>query len=91
MIPRLPADANPIDVTITVNEKLRPYFEIWFQTKKEAGESPEAFALKVLKQQALNFHISANLKVEQNAIEEAKKLAEQAVNDDIQSMVTEVD
>ncbi|NIR25858.1 MAG: hypothetical protein GWN77_02620 [Gammaproteobacteria bacterium] len=57
-IPRLPPDSSSIDVTITVNERLRPYFTAWYQKFKEEGESPQKFALRNLKEAALDDYIA---------------------------------
>ncbi len=90
-LPRLTPSDSPYTVEITVNEKLRPYFEVWFQNAKEAGESPKQFALRQLKTNALNWHISQNIQTEQVTIEEAKLQMEQALRDDITSLAGEVD
>ena len=90
-IPRLAPSANPYELNVTVNVNLRPYFEIWYQRKKEAGDTPEKFALRVMKTAALNDYIRDNIKAEQDAIEQAKLDAEAAVNTDIQTLGTEVD
>ena len=57
-IPRLPPANNPLDVTITVNVRLRPYFTEWFQQTKEPGETPEQFALRNLKFLAATWYIN---------------------------------
>lgn len=90
-IPRLTPSANPYELNVTVNVNLRPYFEIWYQRKKEPGDTPEQFALRVLKTAALNDYIMDNIKAEQDAIEQAKLDAETAVNTDIQTLNTEVE
>jgi len=90
-LPRLTPSANPYHLEGDINERLRPYFEIWYQRKKQAGETPWEFALRVLKTAALNDYIMDNLKAEQDAIEQAKLDAETAVNTDIQTLNTEVD
>ena len=90
-IPRLPPSANPYELNITINVKLRPYFEIWYQRKKEAGETPKQFALRVLKTVALNDYLKDEAQIIINQIEADKAAAEQALNDDIQAVSTEVD
>jgi len=90
-IPRLAPSANPIDVTITVNVKLRPYFEIWFQRKKEAGEAPAQFALRMLKNAAMNDYLADVAKAEVDTIEQVKADAMTELQDDANSMSTEVD
>lgn len=90
-IPRLPEAANPFTLEITVNVKLRPYFEIWYQRMKRQGETPEQFAIRALKTAALNDYLQMHLPAEQQAVEEAKAAAEAAVNADIQSLDTEID
>ena len=91
VIPRLTASANDFNLNITVNKRLRPYFEIWFQRKKEAGETPEQFALRIMKIAALNDYLHDVAKTETDAIEQAKTDATNALNDDIGVMATEVD
>ena len=90
-IPRLTPSANPIDVTITVNERLRPYFEIWFQRKKLSGESPSQFALRVLKMNALNDYLNDVGKAEVDQIEAEKAAALDALQTDAHSIEGEVD
>jgi len=90
-IPRLPEAAQAFTVEITVNTRLRPYFEIWYQRTKQDGETPEQFALRVLKTAALNDYIKSNIKTETDAIAAAKVAAETALNNDIQAMGTEVE
>jgi len=90
-IPRLTESANPFELTITVNTKLRPYFEVWYQQAKEAGETPEQFAIRIMKTAALNHHIQQNIKVERDAIEQAKIDAAKVVQADVESIASEVD
>ena len=90
-LPRLTPSANPYELNVTVNVNLRPYFEIWYQRKKEAGDTPEQFALRALKTAALNDYIKDNIKAEQDAVEQARADAEAAVNDDILAISAEVD
>lgn len=90
-IPRLTPSANPYELGVTINVKLRPYFEIWYQRKKQAGDTPEKFALRVLKTAALNDYIMDNIKAEQDAIEQAKSDAETAVQSDINALGDEVE
>jgi len=90
-LPRLEPSANPYTTEITINVNLRPYFEIWYQRKKQAGETPQQFAIRVLKVAAINDYIMDNIKTEQDAIEQLKVDAEQALNTDITDLGTEVD
>jgi hypothetical protein len=90
-IPRLPPSANPYELNVTVNIRLRPYFEIWFQRKKEPGETPEQFALRVLKTAALNDYLTDTGKAEMDAIEAAKETAITELNADVTAIATEVD
>lgn len=90
-IPRLPEDANPYELSVTINTKLRPYFEIWYQRKKEAGDTPEKFALRVLKTAALNDYIADAGKTAFESIEAAKAAEIEALGQDIQTLGTEVD
>ena len=90
-IPRLAPSADPIDVTITVNVKLRPYFEIWFQREKLAGETPKQFALRMLKNAAMNDYLRDTAKTEVDAVEQAKIDSLNALQADANSLSTEVD
>lgn len=90
-IPRLTPSANPFELNVTVNVNLRPYFEIWFQRKKEAGETPEQFTLRIMKTAALNDYLADTAKTEVDAIEQDKIDATTALNDDIGVLATEVD
>ena len=90
-IPRLAPSANPIDVIITVNVKLRPYFEIWFQRKKLDGETPQQFGLRVLKNAAINDYLADTAKTEVDVIEQNKIDALVILQSDTDSLSTEVD
>ena len=90
-IPRLPESASSIDVTITVNKKLRPYFEIWFQKKKNPGETPEQFALRVLKASALKDYVDFEAPALLVAIDEVRKQSADDLIQDINDMSGEVD
>lgn len=57
IIPRLAPSNNPISITITVNERLRPYFTRWYQNLKKDNESPEEFGLRKLKESAMSDYI----------------------------------
>jgi len=56
MIPRLPP-TSPISVSLDVNATLRPYFTEFYQAKKEAGESPEQFLLRYMKEAVKEYWI----------------------------------
>jgi len=90
-ISRLPAAANNIDVTVTVNRRLRPYFAVWYQRKKLDGETPEQFALRILKMAAMRDHLADQAKAEVDAVEATKETAMQALRDDAALIQTEVD
>ena len=90
-IPRLTESAKAYNLNVTINVKQRPYFEIWYQRKKEAGETPEQFTLRILKIAMLNDHIADNVKTEIDAIEQASIDAKTAVQADIESLATEID
>lgn len=66
IIPRLPPANNPLNVTITVNERLRPYFTVWFQRFKLENETPEQFALRKLKEVAMDDYIRSEAAKIQN-------------------------
>ena len=61
-IPRLPPANNPIDVTITVGVKLRPYFTEWYQAEKLNGEAPEQFTLRMMKGLSAQWYIERELR-----------------------------
>jgi len=90
-IPSLAPSARPFIVEVTVNVKLRPYFEIWFQRKKLDGETPEKFALRMLKNAAMNDYLADVAKSEVDGIEQAKADSLTALQADADSMNTEVD
>ena len=90
-VPRLPEATSSIDVTITVNKKLRPYFEIWFQKKRKAGETPAQFALRVLKANALKDYIEFEVPPMIIAIDEEKRQSATDLVQDANSISGEVD
>ena len=57
-IPRLPPAANQYTTDITVNERERPYFELFYQAKKKPGETPDEFAKRLIAMDVRNYHIS---------------------------------
>ena len=90
-IPRLPESASPFVVEITVNVRLRPYFEIWFQREKLDGETPEQFALRMLKMAAMNDYYADVAKPAVDTIEQDKVDALTALQEDVNLLSTEVD
>jgi len=48
-LPRLPPAQNDFTISIIINKELLPYFQEWFQENKISGESPEEYALRILK------------------------------------------
>ena len=90
-IPRLAPSAEPFVTEITVNINLRPYFEIWFQRKKLDGETPPQFALRMLKNAAMNDYLADTAKSEVDSIEQDKVDAMTALQADANSLSTEVD
>jgi len=90
-IPRLAPSANSLDVTVTVNEKLRPYFTQWFQATKNDGETPEQFTMRVLKGQALNFYKSQNPVDYQERVDAASQTIGEEIQGDLALFDTEVD
>jgi len=89
-IPRLPKATNSLDVTITVNKKLLPYFQVWFQKKREPGETPEQFALRALKGAALGDYIAFEGRGVSDAIEAERLQAITDLEADANSMDGEV-
>lgn len=55
---RLPESANDYNLSVTINKKLFPYLQAWFQRKRNDGETVEQFALRVLKASALQDYIN---------------------------------
>jgi len=84
MIPRLPPATTELTVSITVNEKLRPYFTEWYQRRKIDGETPTNFALRILKQAAMADYAAENL-------QQAQLDAIQTLQDDVEALGVEVD
>jgi hypothetical protein len=68
-LPRLPASTQPYRLQVDINEKLRPYFEIWYQKTKQPSDTPQSFALRVLKVAAMNDYIQANISAEHEAMQ----------------------
>ena len=71
IIPRLPPASSSINVAITVNERLRPYFTEWFNKTKKVGESPDDFALRRLKESALLDYIKFHERQIENSLDES--------------------
>jgi hypothetical protein len=90
-IPRLTASAKDFTYSTTINKKKRPYFEIWFQRKKQDGETPEKFSLRMLTTQMMNDYFADVAKAEMDAIEQDKVDATTALQSDIELLFTEVD
>lgn len=90
-IRRLPPADKSLDVTITVNKNLLPYFTQWYQRKKLDGEKPKAFALRILKSSAISDYLSDMGKAEINQIEEKKAIAIEALHTDASTLQSEVD
>lgn len=90
MLPRLTPSVNPLNVTITISENLRPYFEIWYQKKKTSGETPEEFGLRALKTAALNDHVQSNVKADTDAADAAREQADVDIRADVAALNTEV-
>lgn len=90
-VPRLSPSANSLTVPVTVNKRLRPYFEIWFQRKRQDGETPEHFALRMLKTAAMNDYYADTAKPEMESYEVEKIAKIKALQEDIDLMDTEVD
>lgn len=91
MIPRLDPAANPIDVTVTVNVRLRPYFELWFNKTKLPGETAREFALRKLKESAFRDYLGFTIQDERDSIEQSTEDLNTALNDDIQALAEELD
>jgi len=85
-IPRLPPATTPISVSLDVNAALRPYFTEFYQAKKEAGESPEQFLLRYMKESVREYWVGS---YEWQIIETSR--AEQiAILDDSDTFNTEI-
>ena len=65
-IPRLQPSAQPLEVTITVSTQVRPYFTEWYQEAKEDEETPEQFALRHLKDSAINWYAGREISTVSN-------------------------
>jgi len=90
-IPRLAPSAEPLTVPIEINEKLLPYFQVWYQRKKLDAESPSQFAIRYLKQSALSDYLADIGKAEADKIEEAKQTSINDLNADAAVLQGEVD
>jgi len=82
-IPRLPPAAKSYTVSVTVNAKLLPYFQMWYQRKKLAEETSEDFVIRMLKAGALNDYLADVGQVEMNTIEQSRTDAMAALSADV--------
>jgi len=57
LLERLPADAEDTQITITVNRRLAPYYRAWFQAKKQDGDNPSKFVVRLLKPLVINWYM----------------------------------
>jgi hypothetical protein len=57
-ITRLPAHTTDLEVTIVISKELRPYFTAWYQAAKIGNETPQAFALRHLKENARKWYVN---------------------------------
>ena len=77
-IPRLPPAAAPIDITITVNERLLPYMTDWYQANKNPGESPAEFIIRGMitsaKAHWMNKFIQAEIEQQQADLQDGDSL-----------------
>ena len=91
-LPRLAPAVNAYTLSnVVINERLRPYFEVWYQSEKQLAETPQEFALRILKVAAQDFHVNANIRAEQDAIEQAKIDKATEVQADINAFNSETD
>ena len=90
-ITRLAPHANSLDVNITINEQLRPYFTQWYQATKIDGDTPESFALRYLKEDAMKFFLQTAVKSDIDAVESAKQTAMDAITADVTTLRSEVE
>jgi len=85
MIPRLPP-TSPISVSLDVNAALRPYFTEFYQAKKEAGESPEQFLLRYMKEAVREYWVGSY----ERQIIETSRAEQRAILDDSDTFNTEI-
>ena len=91
MIPRLAPALSPVVVTISVNMRLRPYFELWFSKEKKPGETPAQFALRKLKDAAVKDYLEFTVQDERDSIDESTGNLHTALNDDVVALSGELD
>ena len=77
-IPRLPPAPAPISISLTVSANLRPYFTEFYQDRKQAGESPEQFLLRYMKEAVREYWVGSY----ENQIIEATRAEQRAVFND---------
>jgi len=90
-IPRLAPDTNPLSIEITINERLRPYFTLWYQREKKGSETPEQFAIRQMKGLAIRSYtrmiemesIQESNLAEIQAREESKQARQEFIDDSI--------
>ena len=90
-IPRLPASAQPLDVTFTINVNLRPYLTAWFNATKRDGETVEEFVLRKLKNSAANWYISKEVPSIVQQLEQDRNAEIEEVGNDSSAFKSELD
>ena len=85
-IPRLPPATTPISVSLEVNAVLRPYFTEFYKAKKEAGESPEQFLLRYMKDAVRDYWLTYS----QDQIVEAAMTERRDMHADSDTFNTEI-
>lgn len=90
-IPRLAPATSPLDINITINTKLRPYLTQWYQDTKLEDETPEEFILRHLKGIAVNYYSRPEIRNQAITLDSDKEAEVQALRDDADLLLTEVD
>ena len=85
-IPRLPPAPASLSISLDVNATLLPYFTEFYQAKKQAGESPEQFLLRYMKDVVKDYWIKS---YEQQLVD-ASRAEQRAILNDSDTFNTEI-
>ncbi len=91
MIKRLPPASSNYSIALKVGKRLRPYFEKWYKAEKQAGDTPDSFALRCLKDCALLAYLKEEFPLERDRIAAVKTVSDADLKADIELLNIEVD
>ena len=68
MVIRLDPDTQDLTVRVVIPKELRPYFTEWYMKEKKANETPDQFALRQLKEQAIHDRVNRVFQEQQESL-----------------------